>query len=397
MRSANRLHDGAADDSYPRFSDGEMARRRRALHEIMEERGVDHVLAYGAERNGSAVPWLTGWPVTREAGLVVTPGEPDALFVQHRNHVPLARQIARDADVHWGGTDTIAAVGEVVRRRGRHRHGNGGVPRTGVIGPLPYRAYHRLSATMETVDLGADYISLRLRKSTEELAWLREGARLSDLGISALEAEVRTGMTEHELVDLVERAYVPRGGATHIHYFGVTAMAEPHRCVPAQFPSGRRVRSGDVLTVELSAAYWGYPGQVLRTWTIDTDATPLYRRLHDVAETALEAMLDVLRDGAHTTDLVAASSVIEDAGFTTCDDLVHGFGGGYLPPVLVSSSQQHGPVPDMTLREGMVLVLQPNVVTPDSTAGVQTGELVAVTHDGHQRLHTVPGGLRRIG
>lgn len=30
--------------------------------------------------------------------------------------------------------------------------------------------------------------------------------------------------------------------------------------------------------------------------------------------------------------------MIEDAGFTTRDELVHGFAGGYLPPVLESAS-----------------------------------------------------------
>ena len=30
-------------------------------------RKVDHLLLYGSQRAGSAIPWLTGWPVTREA------------------------------------------------------------------------------------------------------------------------------------------------------------------------------------------------------------------------------------------------------------------------------------------------------------------------------------------
>ncbi|MQA85271.1 MAG: M24 family metallopeptidase [Streptosporangiales bacterium] len=368
-----------------------MKRRRLALHEVMARHGVGHALLYGAERAGSAVPWLSGWPVTREAALLVTPGEPDLLFVQFFNHVPLAAELARDAEVRWGGPDTMAAVCEALEWRAAGR------PRLGVIGSLPFRSYETLARSADPVDLGAEYVSLRLRKSAEELAWTVEGARLSDLGIAALESGVRAGITEYELVDLVERAYVPLGGTTHIHYFGVTSMAEPRRAVPAQFPSGRRVRPGDALTLELSASFWGYPGQVLRTWTVEAEPTPLYRRLHDAADEALDAMLGVLRDGAHPGELVFAASVIEDAGFTTCDDLVHGFGGGYLPPVLGSPSRRHGPVPDMRLRAGMTLVLQPNVVTPDGRAGVQTGELVAVTRDGYRRLHTAPRGLRRLG
>ena len=41
--------------------------------------------------------------------------------------------------------------------------------------------------------------------------------------------------------------------------------------------------------------------------------------------------------------------------------------------------------------------MQANVVTRDESAGVQTGELVAVTPDGAERLHEYERGLLRIG
>ncbi len=44
----------------------------------------------------------------------------------------------------------------------------------------------------------------------------------------------------------------------------------------------------------------------------------------------------------------------------------------------------------------MTLVVQPNVVTADGRAGVQTGELLQVTADGPQRLHAFPQGLRQV-
>ena len=75
---------------------------------------------------------------------------------------------------------------------------------------------------------------------------------------------------------------------------------------------------------------------------------------------------------------------------------MHGFVGGYLPPVLGSASRTLEEVPDFTFEAGMTVVVQPNVVTPDERAGVQTGELVAVTADGVERLHGVERGLLRI-
>jgi Xaa-Pro aminopeptidase len=44
----------------------------------------------------------------------------------------------------------------------------------------------------------------------------------------------------------------------------------------------------------------------------------------------------------------------------------------------------------------MMVVIQPNVVTPDGKAGVQTGELVLITATGIEPLHAVPRGLARV-
>jgi Xaa-Pro aminopeptidase len=212
----------------------------------------------------------------------------------------------------------------------------------------------------------------------------------------ALHTRARPGTSEQELGDIVERAYVGRGGATHIHYFGVTSMASPELGVPAQWPSTRVLEAGDALTCELSASFWDHPGQLLRTFTVAAGPTSLFRELHEVAEAAFDAIIRRLRPGATAAELVDAAGVIEDAGFTTRDDLVHGFVGGYLPPVLGSRSRMLEPVPDFTFEAGMTVVVQPNVVTTDERAGVQTGELVVVGERGAEKLHGYERGLLRL-
>jgi Xaa-Pro aminopeptidase len=89
--------------------------------------------------------------------------------------------------------------------------------------------------------------------------------------------------------------------------------------------------------------------------------------------------------------------VIEDAGFTIIDDLLHGYGGGYFPPILGTRSRPAGPVPEEPFAAGMTVVIQPNVVTRDGRAGVQTGELVLITAQGVERLHAYPRGFIRVG
>jgi Xaa-Pro aminopeptidase len=376
-----------------------MARRRAALASLLDARGASHALIYGVDRSGSAVPWLTGWPGTREAALLFTPGAPDLLFVCFNNHVPNARRMAPDAEVRPGGGSALAAaLAEIaVRVRGRARAGAPG--RLAVIGPVPARASARLAEVAgEPLFLDGAYAGLRLVKSAEEIAWLRTGAAMTDAAVAALAAAAGPGMTEAECCACLESAYIAAGGLTHIHYLGVTAMAEPGLCVPAQWPSARRLRAGDVLTCEVSAAYQGYPGQVLRTFAIAADATPRYRELHEVAEAAFAAIAGRLRPGASAAELsAAAADVILDAGFTIYDDLLHGYGGGYLPPVISRADLETRQAPDVTLEPGMTIVIQPNVITADERAGVQTGELVLINQTGWESLHSYPPGLARIG
>jgi Xaa-Pro dipeptidase len=368
---------------YPRFSDAEMARRREALAAELEAAGATHAVLYGANKAGPAVGWLTRWPATREALCVFTPGERDVLLVNFYNHIPNAARIATEADVRWAGPKPMATAIEELELRGARGE------RVAVIGPLGYRPYAALAELASPVPLDDSYTRLRLRKSAEELDWLRIGCEFTDSAVRAVHEQARPGTDERELGNLAERAYVGRGGTTHIHYFGVP--------VPAQWPAARKIERGDVLSCEISASYWDYTGQLLRTFTVGDDPSPLYRELHDVADAAFDALFALVRPGATAAELVDASAVIGDAGFTTRDDLVHGFVGAYLPPVLGDKTRTLEEVPDFTLEEGMTIVIQPNVVTPDESAGVQTGELVAVTADGAERLHDYERGLLRIG
>jgi len=379
------------DADVPRFSDAEMTRRRTTIEKLMSDKGVDHLVLYGFNRTGSAMFWLTGWPTSAEALAVLTPGRRDVVFIQYYNHLPLAERIAKRVEPKWGGPSTVKTAIQELRSRGAERG------RIGVIGPLGFAQHAELSAQFDNlVDLNADYIKLRLIKSGEEVDWLRIGAALSDRSIAALQAELRPGITERDLGDIVERAYVPFGGKTLIHFFGSTSMANPSCSVPAQIPSNRHIEAGDVVFTEISAEFWEYPGQILRSFTVRAEPTDLYRKLHETADATFDAIFAILRSGTTPAQIVEVSEIVEAAGFTICDDLMHGHCGAYLPPIVGSKSRPAGPIPDLPLRAGMTIVIQPNIITLDRRAGVQTGELLHITETGVERLHKAPTGFLTV-
>ena len=376
---------------YPRYSAAEMARRRAAVEATLVAADCDHLVFYGANRAGSAVQWLTQWPATVEAIGVFTPRERDALFVQWINHAPLAKRLAAEADVAWGGESSIRAVIAALEKRGAREN------RVGVIGSMNFAQHGVLAARFgNIVDLNHAYTRLRRVKSQEEIDWLRIGAWLSDRGMAGLRDGIAVGLDERALGDLIERAYMREGGTNVIHFIGATSMHDPQLGVPAQFPSTRRVAKGNIVFAEISAAFWDHSGQVLRSFAVAEEPPPLYRALHAAADAAFDAVAAVLKPGATPAQVVEASGVIEDAGFTIIDDLLHGYGGGYFPPILGSKSRPAGPVPAEPFEAGMTVVVQPNVVTRDGKAGVQTGELLLITNAGVERLHAFPRGFAQV-
>jgi len=336
----------------------------------MDRSGVSYALAYGANRSGSAVSWLTGWPVTREALLVVGPApDDDLLFVSYFNHVPQARRVSV-VPAAWTGASAVATALDAIASRRR-------VPdRIGLVGALPFDQYRLLTEQVPVVaDMNPAYTRLRLVKSAEELAALQRGAELTDVAIGALADALRPGATDHEVLAGTEHAYVSRGGLHQIHYLGITSMDDPVVSVPAQWPTGCVIRHGDVITCEISVAAAPTTGQVLRTFTVEAPAASLFTELHSVAvAAAFDAVAARLTPGTRAWDLAE--------------------------PRPLSSRRPASPplsAPDFVLSEGMTLVVQPNAVTGDRRGGVQTGELLLVTEHGPQRLYACPQGLQQAG
>ena len=375
------------NELYPCFSDSEFSRRYAAVRAAMQKADLSALIVSGTVSSYNEVAYLSNFLATREAMLVFPLEGDPALFVQMYNHVPNARLIATIRDVRWGGPNTAVTTAENLLERGA------GESRIGLIGAISYKQYEsigRLLPHAALVDFTPEMVQLRLIKSDEEIEFLRKGAEFSDRAIEALEREVCPGITEYELTAIVEDAYLGLGGKTHIHYIATTPMRNPTVCVPAQYQSNRVIEKGDVLITEISAHYHGYPGQILRPFAIGTPPTPQYQHMYDVAVEAFHRIAGVIRPGATTDDVLEAGEYIHNAGFSIYDDLLHGFGGGYLPPILRTRRTGARPAAPFTFEENMTLVIQPNVITEDERMGVQVGELVRVTGEGVESLHRYP-------
>jgi Xaa-Pro dipeptidase len=374
-----------------------MERRLALSRALMAERDVDVLLVFGnsgVNRHNNVNPfWLTQY-LDMHHNYAIVPREGGVeLFVGLVNHVPNAREEADAARVDWGGYQPGETVAARLRELGVGRVGLVGVAATWNVG-MPYAHYLALH-DFETVDVTREFAALRAIKSAEEIERLRAAAELTDLAILAARDAAKPGVSELELVAEAEHAYRRRGGAVRITFLRSMPMDAPTGCLPAQNPTGRRLERGDVVLTEFSASLGAYSGQVHRPIFVGAEPSDEWQRLFDVAKEAYDRIATALRSGSTEGDAVRAAAVIGEAGYAIYDDLIHGYGTDYGPPLVDRTCvgywrTDEEPPPGRTIERDTAVVIQPNPITPDERMGLQLGALTIVRDDGAECLHTLP-------
>jgi Xaa-Pro aminopeptidase len=380
-----------------RFSLEEMERRLALTRALLDENGLDALLVFGnsgVNRHNNVNPfWLTQY-LDMHHNYAIVPREGGVeLYVGLVNHVPNAREEADAARVEWGGYQPGETVAARLRRLGAERVGLVGVAATWNVG-MPYAHYLAL-ARLETVDVTREFAALRATKSPEEIERLRGAAELTDLAILAARDAARPGVSELELVAEAEHAYRRRGGTVRITFLRSMPMDAPTGCLPAQNPTTRRLERGDVILTEFSASLGAYSGQVHRPIFVGAEPAAEWQRLFDTARDAYDRIAAALGTGASEGDAIRAAAVIGDAGYAIYDDLIHGYGTDYGPPLVDRSCVAYWrdgrePPAGRTIERHAAVVIQPNPITPDERMGLQLGALTIVRDGGAECLHTLP-------
>ena len=383
---------------FPRFSEAEYKRRHDLVRAKMAERGLDAVVAAGdstfRNSNHANVYWLTSWfdPYCCYA-VVPRAGDP-FLIISNELYIHTARRASVLPDVEGSFTP-----GKTIGARlndlglGKGRIGLAGVRNVGRAS-MPYEHQKDLAATMPQAtfeDAMEVMQASRLIKSPEEIAWFETGGAFTDHAIAAIGANLHAGMREDELSFHIHNAILKDGGSLMFHFLGCTPMDAPEFIFPWQYPSTRIVQRGDILMTEISAGWWGYCGQIQRPFAVGTRPTAEYQRLYDLAAECYHRVFDVIKPGATDGDIRAAAAFIETSGCRTRDVLLHGWGVTIEPPRadLPGAMIKRELLP-FTVEPGMLLVIQPHVVSADGQRAVQVGNLVVCEKSGARSLQRAP-------
>jgi Xaa-Pro dipeptidase len=390
-----------------KFSAAEMDRRFAAARELMRREEVEGLLLFGnsgMNRHQQANIFYLSNHLDLHHNYLLAPLDESieaSLYTGLTNHVPNAREVSDIPIIQWGGYNPAATIAARLREVGLDRARLGFVGINGVFSlGMPYQHYLHLQEELprlQLVDLTGAFTALRIVKSDEEIEWMRRAARVTDSAIRALVEQARPGLTEYELVAIVERACRDSGGLPHLTFLRSMQMDAPNGCLPSQNPGDRRLEAGDVLITEISGSFWGYSGQIHRPIFIEADPTPEWQHMFDVALDAYTAIAAAMRTGATEADVIRAASPIGEAGFEIYDDLIHGYGVDLGQPWIDRSCSAYWPAGQAPeppegrrIERNMAIVIQPNPITPDERMGLQLGAATVVTDEGAESLHEIP-------
>jgi Xaa-Pro aminopeptidase len=138
--------------------------------------------------------------------------------------------------------------------------------------------------------------SLRARKSPAEIAMLRRAIEITVASLRRTMASVKPGMYEYELEAMVESGFRSRG-ADGISFTSIIGSGQNSTQYHYE-KNNRRMVSGDVVVMDVGAAFGGYAADVTRTVPVSGRFTPEQRKVYQLVRDAQKASERVAKPGA---------------------------------------------------------------------------------------------------
>lgn len=373
------------------FPVSEFERRLAIIRKAMAERGVEVMLAAGPENIYYASGYQTFGFHNYQLCAIPLEGKP-FLILRYLESMLAYRYSWLDDVVTWDDTDDpVAITVQALKERGLDRKSIG-VEENAYF--FQVGSWKKLNDALPRVVNGSGCIEVaRAIKSPTEVAFMREAARLSDLGMTAAITEAQAGRTEN---DMAAAAFdvMTRGGSEYLTRDPIITSGDrsglPHSCYYR-----RTLQEGDAVLLELSGVYHRYYGPLMRGVVIGRP-DPRVERMAAVCIEALNAAIDAVRPGATSADVDrVARGIIERAqlweNYRKRTGYSVGIGFSSWVEGAIASLKEDDPT---VLRPGMCFHI-PVAMRLYGEAGVGFSETVHVTETGVEVLGRHPRQLAR--
>ena len=345
-----------------------MKQRLGALRKAMRRRGL-RALAVTDMKN---VRYLTGF--TGSAGACLVSMGSAVFITDFRYRSQAAKEVAPD----YRCAEHSSPLEGIAREVGRTRADALAFEEASLT-HAAFRRLRKLAGGVRLKPSSGLVESLRRRKDSGEIQKLRRGARLNAEALDETLSAIRPGRAESEVALDLEAAMRRRGASGAA--FETIVASGPRSALPHGVASSKKLRKGDLVTIDFGAVTSGYHADTTRVFSLGRPS-PRGEKIHRVVLEAQMAALEAVKPGARCGDVdKAARGVIKKHGYG--DAFGHGTGHGL--GLDIHEAPRLGPGVKEELKPGMVVTVEPGVYLP-RWGGVRIEDMVLVTERGRQVL-----------
>jgi methionyl aminopeptidase len=228
-----------------------------------------------------------------------------------------------------------------------------------------------------------------LLKSPQEIARMEKANRIVAEILEEVKERVRPGVETRELDQVAEescrRRKVEPAFKGYRGYPGSLCISVNEEVVHG-IPGPRRLRDGDLVSLDFGVRYDGYYGDAALTLAVG-EVSRQARKLMEATAASLDAAIARVKVGARLSDIShAVQTVVEQEGFAVIRDFVgHGIGRSLHedPQIPNFGPPGRGPL----LQAGMTLAIEPMTSAGSWRVKVLADGWTAVTEDGSLAAH----------
>lgn len=226
-------------------------------------------------------------------------------------------------------------------------------------------------------------------RSPWEIERMKVSGRIVAKVLQAMKEAVKVGVTTSELDTLAENIICQEKGRPAFKgYMGYPSAlcTSLNEQVVHGIPSGRKLKEGDILSIDVGVYAQGYFGDAAVTIPIG-EVGPLALKLIRVTEEAFYKGLEQVRPKKRVSDIsYAVQTYVEKNGFSVVKDFVgHGIGKALHEEPQIPNFGLPGR--GKKLKKGMVLAIEPMVNAGVDAVSILADRWTAVTKDGAFSAH----------
>lgn len=241
-------------------------------------------------------------------------------------------------------------------------------------------------------------------KSMEEIELMKIAGKIVGDTHNYLIPYIKPGITTNELDKLAHEYIISRDATPSFKdYQGYpgSICASINEEVVHGIPSGRKLKDGDIISIDIGACYKGYHGDSAWTYSVGNISKDKEYLMKHTEQSLFEG-LSVIKEGTHIGDIgYAIQKYAEKQQLGVVKELVgHGVGQKLheMPDVPNYGKQGTGPI----LKEGMVIAVEPmlnlgtariyllednwTIITADKKPSAHYEHTLVVTKDGYTIL-----------